>query len=122
MIRTALLFTGLLACTPAAHAQDFTFAEVYDVAGTSFDGSPYEGTLTVDIVSDTTYTVEWTIGATVLNGFGMRMNDTLSAAYTLADGTPGLVMYEVGDDGVLEGIWTIPGESGVGTETLTPRE
>jgi hypothetical protein len=33
----------------------------------------------------------------------------------------GLVIYELQDDGTLEGLWTVADQEGVGTETLTPR-
>ena len=32
----------------------------------------------------------------------------------------GLVIYQVQSDGTLDGLWTIAGQEGVGTETLTP--
>jgi len=32
----------------------------------------------------------------------------------------GLVIYKVNDDGSMEGLWTIAGQGGTGTETLTP--
>jgi len=117
MIRIVLFALSLLVLAPGARAEEFIFADVYDVTGTSPDGSAYEGTLTVEIVSDTTYDVQWKIGTTVLSGFGMRMNDMLSAVYLFEDGTPGLVMYEAADDGVLEGIWTARGRPGLGTRS-----
>jgi hypothetical protein len=48
----------------------------------------------------------------------MRLNDTLSATYTI-DGEPGLVTYKV--DGI-NGLWAIRGHNGSGTEHLTPRD
>ncbi|RAI40824.1 hypothetical protein CH341_23035 [Rhodoplanes roseus] len=105
--------------TPAA-AETLRLASSYAVAGTNGDGSTYSGTLSVQVISDTTYTVRWSIGGSTYTGFGMRMNDTLSATYTM-DGKPGLVMYQVQDGGVLRGIWAVRGQNGSGTETLTPK-
>ena len=47
----------------------------------------------------------------------MRMNDTLAATY-LVNGEPGLIIYQVGDNG---GLWAIRGQNGNGTDRLTPR-
>lgn len=50
----------------------------------------------------------------------MGMNDTLAGTCEFEDGTPGLVIYEAGPDGTLDGIWTARGRSGLGSEKLTP--
>ena len=49
------------------------------------------------------------------------MNDVLAATYTIKD-QPGLVIYQVDDKGVLDGLWAIRGQNGNGTERLTPRD
>jgi hypothetical protein len=104
----------------SAHAEALRLAPSYKAAGKNADGSSYTGTVTVKIISDTTFTIEWKIGDSVLKGFGMRQGDTLAATYMLA-GQPGLVIYRVEDGGTLRGTWAIKGESGTGSETLTPR-
>ncbi|NVO14230.1 MAG: hypothetical protein HXX10_09365 [Rhodoplanes sp.] len=114
----AILVVGSLVAP--AGAESLTLAKSYAVAGTNPDGSSYGGSLAVQVISDTTYTVRWSIGGSTYTGFGMRMNDTLSATYTL-DGKPGLVMYQLQDGGVLKGIWAVRGNDGFGTETLTPK-
>ena len=88
--------------------------------GTNPNGSKYTGTATVEIISDTTFKIRWKIGSTTYSGFGMRMNDTLAATY-MVDGEPGLIVYKVGDDGTLNGLWAIRGQNGNGTDRLTPR-
>jgi hypothetical protein len=50
----------------------------------------------------------------------MRMNDALSATYTI-NGQPGLVIYKVDGNGTLNGLWAVRGRDGSGTERLTPR-
>jgi hypothetical protein len=120
---TALL--GLIAFAGPALAQSASpsslpLASRYDVSGTNPDGSRYSGTLAIEVISNTTYTVRWDIAGTAYRGFGMRMNDALSATYTLG-GQPGLIMYQVRPDGVLGGIWAVRGQSGNGTERATPR-
>ena len=114
----ALLVIGFAA---AANANSLSLAHNYAVAGTNPNGSPYKGRLSLDMISDTTYTVRWSIGGSAIRGFGMRMNDTLSATYML-NGQPGLVMYQVREGGVLEGFWAIKGHDGFGTERLTPAD
>jgi hypothetical protein len=49
----------------------------------------------------------------------MRRSNVFTAAYKLGSAV-GLVIYEVKDNGVLDGIWTVAGERGAGTDVLTP--
>ena len=115
-----LLFStlALVATLSTASAEALTLATTYDVAGINPDGSKYTGTLSVKLLSDTTFAVNWNIDGTIYKGFGMRRGDVLSATYTI-DGDPGLVMYQVDGNG-LDGSWAIRGKDGVGTEHLTP--
>lgn len=119
MIRTicAVLVLGL---TTPALADTLKLASTYDEVGTNADGSKYTGTATVEVISDTTFSIKWKIGSTVYSGFGMRRGDTLAATYQV-NGQPGLIMYTVGEGGVLNGNWSIRGEDGNGTDRLTPR-
>jgi hypothetical protein len=119
MLRTSLTLLFLAVALPAS-AETLKLASSYSVAGTNADGSKYIGTATVSVISDATFTIQWSIGSSTYTGFGMRMNETLAATYTL-NGSPGLIMYEVDDDGVLDGLWAIRGQNGNGTERLTPR-
>lgn len=105
----------------AAQADTLRLASTYKAVGKNGDGSSYTGTVTIKIISDTTYSIEWKIGNSVTKGFGMRMNDTLSATYML-NGEPGLIIYKAQSDGSFTGIWAIKGQSGNGSETLTPKE
>lgn len=110
----ALLLTALPAC-----AESLTLASKYDVAGTNPDGSKYGGTADVEIISNSTFTIKWLIGTSTIEGFGMRMNDSLAATYEI-NGEPGLVIYRLDGNG-LDGLWAIRGHNGNGTEHLTPR-
>jgi hypothetical protein len=120
MMRTifALLF---FAVSTLAHAETLTLHSTYDCSGTNPDGSKYTGTATVKVISEATFTVRWKIGDATYQGFGMRNGDTLAATYTL-DGEPGLIIYKVGDDGTLKGVWVVRGKDDVGTERLTPSD
>jgi hypothetical protein len=91
----------------------------YTVSGTNFDGSPYKGTATITRSSNSTCAINWVTGSTTSVGFCMLANKSFAAAYKLGDAV-GLVVYELGSDGTLDGVWTIAGKSGAGTEVLTP--
>src|SRR6195952_1407832 len=103
MIRT-ICAVLLLGTAMPAFGETLKLASTYDEVGTNPNGSKYTGTATVEIISDTTFSIRWKIGSTAYSGFGMRMNDTLAATY-LVDGQPGLIVYKVGEDGTLEGLW-----------------
>src|ERR1700677_3996475 len=104
----------------AMAADSMTLASRYDVSGSNPDGSKYSGTASVKVISDTTFTIKWDIAGSGYEGFGMRLNDTFAANYTI-DGEPGLVMYKVDGSGI-NGLWAIRGHNGSGTEHLTPRD
>jgi len=92
----------------------------YTVAGTNFDGTPYDGEVTITLTSETTCVIEWKTGGTTSDGICMRNADAFSAAYVLQEQI-GLVTYKVMEDGSLHGLWTIAGKEGSGTEVLTPK-
>lgn len=117
MIRT-LATIAFLAVTGAASAESLTLAPKYDATGTNPDGTKYTGSATIDILSDTTFAIQWKIAGSVYKGFGMRLNGTLAATYMIG-GQPGLVIYSV-EGNELDGLWAIRGENGNGTEHLTP--
>jgi hypothetical protein len=109
----------LLPGSDRASADSMTLASRYDVSGTNPDGSQYKGKADVEVISKTTFTIKWMIGGSIYEGFGMRMNDTLAATYTI-NGEPGLVIYRVDGNG-LDGLWAIRGHNRNGTEHLTPQ-
>ena len=104
----------------AASAETLKLAHHYNATGEGPDGSKYSGEVTVDVTSDTTFSIRWKIGSTVYKGFGMRHGDMLAAAF-YNDSASGVVMYEVDGD-ALDGTWTFKGERGTGTEKLTPAD
>lgn len=118
MIRALFVFAFLVFAT-VARADVLTLHSTYDAAGTNPDGSKYSGTVSIKVISDKTFRIHWKIGDETYDGFGMRNGDALAATYTL-DGKPGLVIYKVGDGGVLDGLWVVRGEDTGGTERLTP--
>jgi hypothetical protein len=115
----ALIGAAFLIMTFAAAASAQTVGGKYNVNGTNFDGSAYEGTATITRSSNSTCRIHWQTGSTS-EGFCMLSNGALAAAYKMDDGSVGLVLYQLQPDGTLKGIWTIADKSGAGTETLTP--
>lgn len=123
-MKRTVLAAVLLGAAFIAPAQAQTVkAGAYTVEGTNLDGSAYDGTATIKLTSETTCAIVWKTGSgkkNTSNGICMLYENAFAAGYVL-DGEVGLVVYEVRDDGVLEGAWTISGQDGSGTETLTPR-
>lgn len=114
------VFAGatLLALTFGASAQSIGGA--YKVEGTNHDGSTYEGDAQITLTSDTTCEIVWDTDGTTSEGICSRNDDAFAAAYVL-DGDVGLVIYKVQPDGSMQGLWTIAGQEGTGTEVLTPK-
>ena len=117
MNRTILATAMLFLASPIALAQD---SMDYTVAGTNLDGSPYEGEAQIRLTSETTCEIEWITGPTSSLGICMRNGPAFAAGYVMEDAV-GLVIYQVMDNGILEGLWTIAGMEGTGTEILTPK-
>jgi hypothetical protein len=113
LLLAALLLGGTIMATAA---QDF--GGMYNVQGTNLDGSPYKGTAEIRVISDTTCEIYWTTGSTTSSGICMRYGPAFSAGYRMGD-LVGLVIYQIKDNGTLDGIWTIMGQNGSGTEVLT---
>jgi hypothetical protein len=119
MIKAIAILAFLAAAAPAS-ADSLTLSSHYTAAGVNPDGSKYTGVVSVKILSDTTFAIEWLIGGVTYKGFGMRRNDALAATYTI-DGQPGLVIYQLEGNG-LDGLWAVRGQNGNGTEHLTPTD
>jgi len=83
----------------------------YRVQGTNPNGSTYQGTLTIER-SGPLYLVRWKIGQDIFAGQGTLSGSTLTVDW----GQPDPVIYQVMNDGTLEGTWA----KGRGKESLTP--
>mgnify|MGYP006932279865 CR=1 FL=1 len=108
----------LALASPAAMAQ--SIGGDYAVEGTNLDGSNYGGTAKIVLTSETTCEIYWTTGPSTSQGICMRNGNAFSAGYVMGEAI-GLVIYQVMEDGSLEGLWTIAGQPGSGTEKLTPQ-
>jgi hypothetical protein len=85
----------------------------YRVQGTNPNGSTYQGTLTIER-SGPLYQVRWKIGKDTYEGQGTLNGSTLTVDW----GQPDPVIYQVMNDGTLEGTWA----KGMGKESLTPEQ
>ena len=114
-----LLLAGMaMAFAGPALAQDI--GGNYAVEGTNLNGSSYGGTAKIVLTSDTTCGIYWTTGPSTSQGICMRNGNAFSAGYVMGEAI-GLVIYQVMDDGSMQGLWTIAGQPGTGTENLTPQ-
>ncbi len=116
-----ILTAGLIAIVLATPAAAEGFGGKYKVSGTNFNGSPYAGEAEIVLTSETTCAIKWTVNGADSTGICMRNGDSFAAAYEL-QGKIGLIIYRVMNDGSLNGLWTIAGEEGNGTEVLTPEQ
>ena len=123
-MKTWLIWLMLgIGLTGPAQAQTVR-AGVYTVEGTNLDGSTYGGTAKITLTSETTCAIEWKTGDSgraTSSGICMLYEDSFAAGYVMDGKSVGLVVYKVQSDGSLDGAWTITGENGSGTETLTPQ-
>ena len=86
----------------------------YVVNGSNPDGKPYKGGLII-AEPDGVLRFSWRTG-TNFEGYGVQKDGY--AAATWGPGACGVVLYRVGADGNLNGIWRYPG-TGIGTEMVT---
>ena len=116
---TKLLASILFGLCMIAPASAQSIGGSYTTKGTNLDGSPYGGTVEITLTSETTCTIHWVTGSSTSDGICSRNGDAFAAAYVLGDAF-GLVVYKVLEDGTLDGLWTIAGQGGNGTEVLPP--
>ena len=108
----------VLACLPGrAEAQR---AGRYEVTGTNPDGTTYGGVLVMQPTGTGAWRVVWQVGGEPVEGIGLANGSSFAAAYQI-EGRAGLVLYQVQQNGILTGQWSITGMGAIGTETLTPR-
>jgi len=91
---------------------------VYACKGQNPDGSPYAAIVEI-VKRQDTYVVRWTMPQDVqVTGVGIQSGGVLAVSYV--GGGPAIVVYSVGEDGRLDGTWTLAGARGaVFSEILT---
>ncbi len=118
-VRRLALSAALILSASTAFASKTNLGGTYKVQGTNPNGSAYGGTATITVTTANTCRIVWKTGGTTSEGICMRNENAFSAGYVL-QGDVGLVIYEINDDGSMEGLWTVADQPGVGTEKLIP--
>lgn len=96
--------------TPAAPAA--SVSGVYNLKGTTPEGSKYEGTVTISGDAQSGYKFHWSVGNDQYDGTGTLAGDTITVDW----GAPEPAVYKVLEGGaLLRGKW---GKKGRGRETL----
>jgi hypothetical protein len=83
----------------------------YKVEGKNADGSAYEGTVEIERQGKG-YHLSWEVGSSSYEGNGVLAGNLLTVEW----GSPTPVVYALGTDGSLTGLW----DAGKGEERLTP--
>lgn len=81
-------------------------------------GTPYSGTVQITRRGGTFHVV-WHVGSSSYEGVGLSEDDTLVVAWSPKKGT-GVVAYRIAGER-LKGRWNVPGNPGIGQETLEKR-
>ncbi|KJS41497.1 MAG: hypothetical protein VR70_04865 [Rhodospirillaceae bacterium BRH_c57] len=118
----ALFLALSLVLSGPAGAQDL--ATDYTVSGIAADGTtPYSGTVQVAPVGDT-YSVVWQFpnSREVYLGTGILRGSSFAVVYQSprVPGPPGLVLYDIAEDGGMTGYFSVLGAKSIGAETWTP--
>jgi hypothetical protein len=87
----------------------------HTVKGLNPDGTSYEGSLTITKTGET-YELQWEILGRSIKGVGIKVGNALFAT-SVYDGTFGVVSYTF-EGSRAKGVWTMSGESKLGTENL----
>lgn len=118
-LRYSAVAAALLGSVSVAGAQQIT--GTYQVIGDNANGTGYRGVAEISGTAGGNCGIRWAIPNTPpTQGFCMRQGNVLAAAYRLGNAI-GLVVYRIGDNGVLDGTWSIAGQEGVGRERLVPQ-
>jgi hypothetical protein len=112
VVAAALLAAGCLTADAAE------VGGKYEVRGKNPNGSRYSGTAVIIPTANYTCRIEWSVGSES-SGICMLKGSAFAAGYTLGNKV-GLVIYNLRDDGTLDGTWTVADEDGFGTEILIP--
>jgi hypothetical protein len=104
--------TETLELVASAAPSDIALSEgSYKVEGKNADGSAYEGSVEIER-QGTGYHLSWEVGRSSYEGQGKLAGSLLTVDW--GSSTP--VVYALGTDGSLTGLW----DAGKGEETLTP--
>ena len=122
----ALVLGNLMAsCAFPEEAFDGSLEGTYYINGFDHQGVEYGGHLSITPTDqDDTYDMQWNVTGSVQEGVGTISGDRLLVDWEAIDGfddaSHGTAVYEIGEDGELNGERTVEGQDGVGTEEALP--
>ena len=118
MIRAGLAGLLLALATPALALEG-----LYNVEGRNPGQSQsYKGEVQIK-QTGLTYTIIWKIGEGAQIGTGILVDNVLSIVFTAPGPTrPGLAVFTVADDKILNGVWTSLGSQIVAEEVWSPAD
>lgn len=95
-------------------------AGTYQITGANPNGTTYQGTMRIQ-PSGQTYQIVWETGSTAV-GTGLVRGDRLTTSYAQEGAPCGIVFYEIGSNGTLDGEWTVQGLDRIATEQAVPAD
>jgi hypothetical protein len=119
MLRTVALTAATAFFCSGALAAEGDVGGKYNVVGKNVNGTEYQGTADIEVTTENTCRITWVTGSSTSVGICMRNGDAFAAGYVLGDKV-GLIIYQMNDDGSMDGLWTVADQAGVGEEVLTP--
>ncbi|MDX2468470.1 MAG: hypothetical protein QNL12_14220 [Acidimicrobiia bacterium] len=123
-VTIALLLAIVTAgCAFPEEAFDGSLEGTYYVNGFDPQGVEYGGHLTITTTADpTTYEMQWIVTGSVQQGIGVVDGGQLLVEWDAIEGfdTQGTAIYEIGEEGELNGERIVAGEEGAGSEEAIP--
>jgi hypothetical protein len=125
-VTIALLLANLLtSCAFPEEAFDGSLEGTYYINGFDHQGVEYGGHLTITPTDqDDTYEMQWIVTGSVQEGVGTVSGTQLLVEWDAIEGfdptSHGTAVYEIADDGGLNGERTVEGQEGVATEEALP--
>jgi hypothetical protein len=118
----SLMLLGTLTLPGRAQPAD-PFEGTFQVTGVNPDGNGrYEGTLILRPRGQV-YEAQWSVAGAGFEGVGLVVGGNLSVGYWASDKSwTGVVVYKVGADNSLSGVWAGLGATRTGTERAVRRK
>lgn len=108
---------GVMLTKAIQAAQGSDLVGLYTCEGVNPDETPYRCAVEIAAQGDT-FALRWRFNKGVEGiGIGIKQGEVLSVIFQLPDGSIGLTSYRITGT-TLTGVWTMPGQSTVATETL----
>lgn len=109
----------------AQNSSHHSVYERYQCQGEDFSGETYQGWLNVELQGET-YVLKWDVTFSGGNhqqyqAIGLRLGNTLSASWA-GSGVAGLIVYQINNNGTMDGKWTVFGNKSTRMEQVAITE